>query len=400
MFKKPDEDKGGKVILALAAAAVGLFLALISSAPKAEKDRREKGTTVRSGPSPGDFFSGRVEYVGDKFAKIASRNLTAVVFSHEMADHSIEHPSDVLYEGKAVDFVLIKHDSKGWKASISAVTEAKARTALSSLNEGDRLKGKIVDFEESGAILDSGSFEVWLPTVELAWEWVDHPSEAVALGDEVEVKIIRMELPEGWLTDKRQRRARAVGSLRACLPQPESPQIRIAFSSLPFKVWTIAKTPRSCDPVVLYIFEDLVAGRSRDDIQSTTGLPNSTLDQVHEVLVEEGLVKGWRPREKGKRLAEAVAHARELNADPIRGLFASAAHPSSQFIRVEDQREQDEYPSTWPRPPFNKLEEDRFARATDETLPELPINHIVTEDKRAILARLQEDDRLRRVPAS
>ena len=312
-----------------------------------------------------------------------------------MADYFIEHPSDVLHEEQAVDFVLIKDDPRGWVASISAVTEAKARIALSNLSEGDQLKGKIVGFKDNGAILDSGSFQVWLPISELDWRWIDHPSEVVALGDEVEVKIIRVELPEGWLTDKRQRRAGAIGSLRACLPQPESPKTPIAFSSLPFKVWAIAKTPRSCDPVVLYILEDLVAGRSRDDIQSTTGLPSSTLDQVHGVLVEEGLVKRWRPRKKGKRLVEAIVHARELNADPIRGLFASAAYPSSQFIQAEDQREQDEYPRDWPRPPRNRPAEDIFVRATDEALPETLIERIVTEDKRSILASLQEDDRLR-----
>ena len=159
-------------------------------------------------------------------------------------------------------------------------------------------------------------------------------------------------------------------------------------------MWAAPKTPRSCDQVVLYVLEDLVAGRSRDDIQLTTGLPRSTLDQVHRVLVDEGLVESWRPSAKGEHLTEAIACARELNADPIHGLFASAAYPSSQ-IRVEDQRELDKYPSTWPRPPFNRLEEDRFVRTTDEALLELLINHILTEDKREILARLQENYRLR-----
>ena len=134
-------------------------------------------------------------------------------------------------------------------------------TALSGLNEGDRVKGKLVNFKDNGAILDSGSFQVWLPISELDWGWIDHPSEIVALGDEAEVEIIRVELPEGWLTNKWKRRAQAIGSLRACTPQPESPKISVAFSSLPFKVWGIAKTPRNCDPVVLYVLEALAAGR-------------------------------------------------------------------------------------------------------------------------------------------
>ena len=173
------------------------------SRPDRPRSNRPYRSTARSGPNPGDLVSGRVEYVGDKFAKVASSNLTAVVFLDEMADRFIDSPSEVLQDGQEVDFVLIKHDPKGWKASISAVTEAKARTALSSLNEGDRLKGKIVDFKDRGVILDSGAFRVWLPIAELDWGWIDHPSEVVALGDEVEVEIIRVELPEGWLTDKK-----------------------------------------------------------------------------------------------------------------------------------------------------------------------------------------------------
>jgi hypothetical protein len=178
-------------------------------------------------------------------------------------------------------------------------------------------------------------------------------------------------------------------------PPTRSPHISIAYSSLPFKVWAIAKTPRSCDPVVLYVLEDLVAGRTKDEIAATTGLPNSTLDKVKEVLVGEKLVKGWSPSVNGKRLAEAVSLARELNSDPIRGLFASAANPASQFISAEEQHKQNEYPRDWPRPLFNKAAEDTFARATDEALPEPLIERIVTEDKRSILAKLQEDDRLR-----
>ncbi len=353
---------------------------------KRPRSGRPYRSTSRSGPNPGDLFSGRVDYIGDKFIKVSSGELTAVVFLHEMAYYFIEHPSDVLHEEQAVDFVLIKDDPRGWVASISAA-------ALLGINKGDRVKGKIGELQDRGAVLYADSFQVWLPITELDWGGVDHPSEVVSLGNEVEAEIIRVELPEGWLTDKRKRRV--VGSRRECLPQPESPKIPIAFSSLPFKVWAIAKTPRSCDPVVLYILEDLVAGRSRDDVQATTGLPSSTLDQVHGVLVEEDLVKRWRPRKKGKRLVEAIVHARELNADPIRGLFASAAYPSSRFIQAEGQREQDEYPRDWPRPPRNRPAEDIFVRATDEALPETLIERIVTEDKRSILASLQEDDRLR-----
>ena len=108
------------------------------SRPDRPRSNRPYRSTARSGPNPGDLVNGRVEYVGDKFAKVASSNLMAVVFLDEMADRFIDSPSEVLQDGQEVDFVLIKNEPRGWVASISAVTEAKARTALSSLNKGDR----------------------------------------------------------------------------------------------------------------------------------------------------------------------------------------------------------------------------------------------------------------------
>ena len=206
--------------------------------------------------------------------------------------------------------------------------------------------------------------------------------------------LVRVELPDGWLDEKHKRRARAVGSIRACLPEPESPMVSMAFSSLPFKVWAVTRKPKNCDPVVLYVLEELVAGRWTDDIRVNTGLPSRTLDGVREILDEAGLVNGWKPEEKGQSLVEALASARRLNAEPIRGLFASAAPLSAQFTQ-EKGAEQRQYPRSWPRPPFNKSAEGKFVRATDEAIPELLIDRIVTEDRRSMLGSLLEDDRLR-----
>ena len=367
-----------------------------SEQKSSKANRPAKPLVRRKGPSPGDVFRGRVDYIDKRFAKVVSSGgHRATVFIDEIADHFIESASEELRDGQDVSFVLVKDDPRGWTASIIAVKEARTRKALSKLKPGERISGKVIDIMDSGVVLDADPTEVWIPIDELSWEWIGHPSDAIALGCEVEVEILRVELPEGWLTDKRNRCARAVGSLRACVTQPESPQIPVAFSSLPFKVWATAKTPRSCDSVVLYVLEDLVEGRSRESIATTTGLPGKTLDRIHDVLAEEKLVKGWKPRAKGKRLAEAVSLARKFNTDPIRKLFASAAPPNSKFVSVEEQRAQGEYPPDWPRPPFNKPLENELGRAIDESLPEPLLKQIVTDEKRFLLEKLQGDDQMR-----
>lgn len=316
----------------------------------------------------------------------------------EMANHYVSHPSEVLFEGQALDFVIIERSDRNpdeWVASISAVDEARTRRALADLGESDVISGTVAEIEDRGVILDCGGVRAWVPISELAWSWLDHPSDVLRLGQSVEAKVLRIEEPEGWLRDSRARRARAVASVRACTDRPESPTVEMAMSCLPFKVWAVARKPRSCDPVVSYVLEELARGVGRDTVRTNTGLPDATLAQILDALERDDLARNDALTNRGRRLAEAIGCARELNSDPIRGLFASAAHPASQFLRAAAVDEGREYPRSWPRPPFNRRAEDTFTRATDEALPELLIERIAGDDKRGLLASLQGDERLR-----
>lgn len=346
---------------------------------------------------PGAYRTGTVENIGNTFATVRASDVRAIVFIGEIANEHIDHPSSVLRVGQVIDFVLLRPNDRRpdeWIGSISAVAESRVRVALAGLSVGDRVNGRISDLKNNYVVVDAGAFLVKVPIVELAWSWVDHPSEVVSLGQTVTVKILRIELPDGWLYEKKYRRAQAIGSIRAEIPQPESPTVPMAFSALPFKLSAAAKTPAACDSVVLYLLEELSIGRLPEDVQSTTGLPLRTLTGIQQVLTTEGLVKGWRLTAKGKRLAEAVSLARQLNLDAIRGLFVSSAHPSSQFVRAESLSAGNGYPHSWPRPPFDKKAEDNFVRAADEAIPEFLIDRIVNDDKRDLLARLQADDRM------
>lgn len=367
-----------------------------SSSGRETRSRESNVTSRRRDKyAGGDVLSGKVEFVGKTFAKVVSGELTAVVFPPEMADGFVSDPTEVLSAGQDTDFVLLMKDSHGWKASIRAVSEARTRQALDRLRPGQLVTGRVLELKNRGVVVNVGELEVWIPATELAWHWIHHPSDVVSLGDEVEAKITRVEAPAGWLEDRRNRRARAMASLRACISKPESRAVPVAFSGMPFKIWAVAKTPRECDQVTLFVLEELVFGQSVEEISAITGLNHNTLEDIHALLHEQSFVKSWRPTERGKKLVEAVALARELNDDPIRGLFVSAAHPQNQLISSHDHSQQKAYPRGWPRPPFNKPVEDDFAKATDEALPEPLLEKLVPEDKRNVLARLQEDSRLR-----
>jgi small subunit ribosomal protein S1 len=348
--------------------------------------------------SEGSLLTGRVAYVGNSFAKLESGDTRAVVFMREMANHYVSDPNEVLSEGQAVEFVILERNDRNqdeWVGSIAAVGEARARKVLSGWSEGDIVSGTVSDIKPKGVVVESLGVRVWIPISELAWSWLEHPSSAVHLGETVKAKLLRINEPAGWLKDSRARKAGAVASVRACMDRPESPEVELPMSCLPFKVSAVARKPRSCDPVVAYALEELALGNSQADLQTNTGLPERTLSKILETLEADELARNGLLTQRGRELAEAIGCARDLNSDPIRGLFASASHPTSQFLRRTAVEDGKEYPRGWPRPPFDRRVEDAFNRATDEALPELLLEKVAGEAKRGLLARLQGDERLR-----
>lgn len=390
-----------------------LFTALLENSARSTRPKRpaasyfgseSSGTTSRSSQtasrsnvtySPGQVMSGKVDYVGPKFAKVASGDLTAVVFLGEVANNRVSAASDLLTVGQTVEFVLVKNDPRGWQASISAVPEALIRQALGGVREGALVTGCVVDLKTTGAEIDAGGFRAWVPLSELAWRWIEHPADVVFLGEKIQVQIIRIETPDGWLSNKRQRKARAIASLRACIPQPVSPTIAVAFSGLPFKVWAVAKKPRSFDAVTSFVLEELAEGKNREAIASTTGLDRATLEDIHTYLVEEKLASDWGLSRKGRDLVEALALVLDMNANPVRGVYSGAAPANSQLIAIDEHRKQQALPRGWPRPPYDKRADDSFLRAAGEALPEEILTTLVSGELREKLKKVMEDSRVR-----
>ena len=348
---------------------------------------------------PGEIVTGTVDHVGADFAELSSGNVRAIVFLSEMANHRISRPSEVLSKGQEVEFVLLRpneYKSDEWIASIVAVSEARARQKLSGIERDHEIHGTVYEINENGVVLKCDGFNAWIPLSEMAWRnGIEHPSAVVRMGEEVKVKVLSVKLPDGWSLDKKKRWAGAVVSRRACLSK--SPIVEMPFSCLAFKVWVVPKKPRNCDPVVLHVLKELVRGCGEDEIRKSTGLPARTLDEILDLLEDEGLAQARMPSTWGIELAEAISRAGDLNADPIRGLFASAAPLSERYRRrLESNHSQREYPNSWARPPFNRPAETKFFNSlTNKELHKILIEHIASDDQRDAWAPLLQDTRLR-----
>jgi small subunit ribosomal protein S1 len=103
------------------------------------------------------------------------------------------------YEGKTYEFKVIKLDRKRNNVVVSrrAVLEASVgeerEALLANLKEGSIVKGIVKNITDYGAFVDLGGIDGLLHITDLAWRRVRHPSEVLAVGDEVQAKILKFD---------------------------------------------------------------------------------------------------------------------------------------------------------------------------------------------------------------
>ncbi|MDH4285263.1 MAG: 30S ribosomal protein S1 [Gallionellaceae bacterium] len=103
------------------------------------------------------------------------------------------------YENKTMELKVIKLDRKRNNVVVSrrAVLEATAgadrQALMENLKEGAVVKGIVKNITDYGAFVDLGGIDGLLHITDLAWRRVKHPSEVLAVGDEVEAKILKFD---------------------------------------------------------------------------------------------------------------------------------------------------------------------------------------------------------------
>ncbi len=102
-------------------------------------------------------------------------------------------------EGKPLEFKVIKLDQKRNNVVVSrrAVVEqefsAERSALMDNLQEGTVVKGTVKNLTDYGAFVDLGGIDGLLHITDMAWKRVKHPSEVVAVGQEVEVRILKFD---------------------------------------------------------------------------------------------------------------------------------------------------------------------------------------------------------------
>lgn len=102
-------------------------------------------------------------------------------------------------EYKELDFKVIKLDAKrnnvvvSRRAVLEAENSAERDELLANLAEGQEVKGIVKNLTDYGAFVDLGGVDGLLHITDMAWKRIKHPSEIVAVGDEINVKVLKFD---------------------------------------------------------------------------------------------------------------------------------------------------------------------------------------------------------------
>ncbi len=112
----------------------------------------------------------------------------------------IRRPSDIgEYVGREIRAEILKIDETRRNIVISrrklieTEREAAKSRLLERVSEGDLVKGEVKNIADFGAFVDLGGIDGLLHITDMSWGRVNHPSEVVRIGDEIEVKILSID---------------------------------------------------------------------------------------------------------------------------------------------------------------------------------------------------------------
>jgi ribosomal protein S1 len=121
--------------------------------------------------------------------------------------------------GQTLALTVIDVDQRGRRLVLSerAADRRRAEQTLLKLTEGDTRTGTVANIVDFGVFVDLGGVDGLIHISELDWTYVEHPSDVVAVGEQIEVYVLSVDrerkrvglsrkrlLPDPWpaVTDK------------------------------------------------------------------------------------------------------------------------------------------------------------------------------------------------------
>ena len=162
-----------------------------------EIEREQKQAEIFDNVQAGQRVTGTVKRLVDYGAFIDIGGVDGLAHISDLSWNRVSKPSDVLQEGQEVE-VLVKSidpESKRISLSIKDTQPDPWQEKAAKYEVGNIISGKIIKLTKFGAFMEiEPGFDGLIPMGELAKERIEKAEDAVQQGEEVKVKIIRIDV--------------------------------------------------------------------------------------------------------------------------------------------------------------------------------------------------------------
>jgi small subunit ribosomal protein S1 len=168
---------------------------LLSRRALLEEENEKRAVETRKNLIPGVVIRGRVMSFKPYGAFVDIGGIEGMLHVSELGYSRVDKPEDVLRVGQELDVAILKVDGDRVSLSLKALGDDPWNTTTAKLGEGARVKGTITRLQPFGAFVEiAPGVEGLVHVSELGGgRRINHPKEAVSIGQEVEATVLSID---------------------------------------------------------------------------------------------------------------------------------------------------------------------------------------------------------------
>lgn len=140
--------------------------------------------------STGKAVSGKVTYIGVYGAMIDIGGQEALLHISQVGRSDFRNIEDIINIGDEVEAFVLKVNKEG---RVALTMEKPPQLPWNQIRKGEMYKGTVTRIEDYGAFIDIGAVRPGMVHVsELADGYVQSPNDVVKVGEEVDVRVIKL----------------------------------------------------------------------------------------------------------------------------------------------------------------------------------------------------------------
>lgn len=195
-----------------------------------ERERKAKQQEVFGKLHVGDIVKGTVKRLVEYGAFIDIGGVDGLAHISDVSWERLTHPSDVLKVGQELDVYVkdINFDTHRISLSIKQTQRDPWLDKAENYHDGEFIEGKIVKLAKFGAFMEiEPGFDGLIPMGELGDGRIENAEDAVAVGDIVRVKILRIDLKRKRISLSINRARRENNNAKVKRYQPETAPAKV-----------------------------------------------------------------------------------------------------------------------------------------------------------------------------